>query len=113
MKEAVIPKYATNIVLAFLGAVVLAHSMVHFGRGELPEAVLALLLFLKAFTKRRQPWILVAVGIVSIAVTWIVNTSSATPFRTALSWLAIAGFAVIAFSRYVFKYSQINSVGSG
>ena len=108
-----LPKHASNLVLGFLAIVALTHSFLHFGTGELPEAVLALLLFLKAFSDRRQPWIVAAVGILAIGLTWAVNSAQTFPahYRGLLSWVGIAVFAVLAFSRYILERSPTSSDG--
>jgi peptidoglycan biosynthesis protein MviN/MurJ (putative lipid II flippase) len=104
-------KQSSNAVLGLLGLVAVTHSLIHFGTGELPEAVLALLLFLKAFSDRRQPWTVVAVGVLAVSLTWIVNAVQAVPghYKGILSWLGIAAFAVLAFSRYILERSPTGS----
>jgi apolipoprotein N-acyltransferase len=107
------PKYAPNVVLAVLAIMALAHSLIRFGTGELPEAVLALLLFLKAFSDRRQPWVVAAVGVLAVSLTWVVNSVQAVPahYKGVLSWIGIAVFAVLAFSRYILERSPKGSDG--
>jgi apolipoprotein N-acyltransferase len=108
-----VPKHASNVVLGLLGIVALAHSLVRFGTGELPEAILALLLFLKAFSDRRQPWSLTIIGVLALGLTWVVNSVHAVPsqYRGILSWIGIALFAVLAFSRYVFERTPTSPDG--
>jgi|GEM_PF-6158789 len=108
-----LPKHSPNIALGLLAVVALTHSLLRFGSGELPEAILAGLLFLKAFSDRRQPWIVAAVGILAIGLTWVVNSVQAVPahYRGILSWIGIAVFAVLAFSRYILERSPTSSDG--
>jgi uncharacterized membrane protein YeiH len=101
-----LPKYASNSILAFLGFLALAHSVFRFGTGELPEAILAGLLFLNAFSSRRQPWIVIIVAVFAILVTWTVNWVEA-PFpkhKWLPSWIGIALFTVLALSRYTERF---------
>jgi membrane-bound ClpP family serine protease len=99
-----LPKHAWNIVLGLLGFLAITHSLLRFGTGELPEAILALLLFLKAFSERKQPWTVAAVGILAMGLTWTVNSGPAH-YRGVLSWLGIAAFAVLAFSQLILERS--------
>jgi hypothetical protein len=69
-----LPKDTPNLVLALLGAAALVHSIVHFGTGAIPEAILAVLLFLKAFADRKQPWAVMGMGLLATAITWVVNS---------------------------------------
>jgi len=102
-----VPKHSSNVVLGVLAIVALMHSLLRFGMGELPEAILALLLFLKAFSARRQPWGVAIIGVLALGLTWAVNSVQVVPsqYRVVLSWIGIAVFAVLAFSRYVFERS--------
>jgi hypothetical protein len=108
-----LPKHVSNLVLCLLGIVAPAHSLVRFGTGELPEAILALLLFLKAFSGRRQPWSVTTVGVLALGLTWVVNSVQAIPsqYRGILSWIGIAAFAVLAFSRYILERTPKSSDG--
>jgi hypothetical protein len=100
-----IKRHRSNAILAILGAVAIVHSLLYFGTGTLPEAILAAILFLKAFTGRRQPWSVPLVGILALVLTWIVNASrvSHIHLKEGLSWLGIAAFAILAFSRYTLE----------
>ena len=108
------PKHAPNLILALLGVVALVHSILHFGTGAIPEAILALLLFLKAFRDHKQPWSVMGIGLFATAVTWVVNSGqvpSSHP-REALSWLGIIALAALAFSRYIFERQPVSSSGA-
>jgi len=100
-----LPKHAPNIVLGLLAIVALTHSLLRFGTGELPEAILALLLFLKASSDRRQPWTVAGIGFLAVGLAWSVNSAQAVPvhYKGLLSWVGIAAFVVLAFSRYIFE----------
>jgi membrane-bound ClpP family serine protease len=106
-------KHYSNAILALLGVVALVHSLLRFGTGELPEAILAGLLFLNAFSNRRQSWTVIAVAILAIGLTWTVNSVQAvsSQYRGILSWIGIALFAVLAFSRYILDRSPKSSGG--
>jgi hypothetical protein len=108
-----LPKNTSNQILALLGVVALVHSMVHFGTGAIPEAILAILLFLKAFAGRKQPWMVLGVGLFATAITWVVNSGQilSSHLREALSWLGIVALAALAFSRYIFDRQSASSSG--
>jgi len=107
-------KHSSNIILGLLGTVAVAHSLLHFGTGEMPEAILALLLFMKAFAGRKQPWTVAVVGTLALVLTWAVNSAQAAAAHLGgvLSWLGIALFAMLAFSRYLFERSPKGSDGA-
>lgn len=111
MNALIIPKHASNVTLAVLGVIALVHSFLHFGTGALPEAILALLLFLNAFSNRKQPRIVVAIGIFAIVFTWLANSRvlGTDHVRTAVSWAGILLFATLGFSPFIFKQSHAGS----
>jgi len=106
-----LPKDAPNLILTVLGIVALVHSLLHFGTGALPEAIVAILIFVKAFAGRKQPWIVVGIGFFASAVAWAVNSGwiSSSHLKEGLSWLGIAAMAALAFSRYIFERQAASS----
>ena len=108
-----LPKHSSNMVLGFLGIMAVTHSLLHFGTGEMPEAILSLLLIMKAVSGRRQPWAVAAVGTLALVLTWSINSGHviAAHFGGLLSWISITLFALLAFSQYVFERSPKGSDG--
>jgi hypothetical protein len=97
-----VTKHSSNMTLAALGLITFTHS--RFGTGELPEAMLAVLLFLAAFSNRRQPFFVVGVAMLAVGLTWAVNSGNLVHGRstTFLSLVSIVLFAVLGFSRLIF-----------
>ncbi|HEX6880042.1 MAG TPA: hypothetical protein VF135_06740 [Terriglobales bacterium] len=93
----------TNLTLAVLGFVALVHSIFRFGTGELPEAILAVLLFVAAFTRRKQPVIVAVVGLAALSIVWAVNSGTVGKgvTTTLLSVIGIALFVILGFSRFI------------
>jgi len=93
----------TNLTLAVLGFVALVHSIISFGTGELPEAILAVLLFVAAFTRRKQSVIVAVAGVAALLVVWAVNSGTVGKGVTAtlLSVIGIALFVILGFSRFI------------
>ena len=102
-------KQPSNLLLAIFGVAALLHSILHFGSGTLPEAILALLLFLKAFAGRKQPWSVAITGLLAAVLTWIANSNvlASDHLRMTLSWVGIGLFGVLAFSRFIFEKSKM------
>jgi hypothetical protein len=109
-----LPKDGSNMTLALLGVVALVHSILLFGTGAIPEAILAILLFLKAFSGRKQPWMVLGIGLLATAITWAVNSGQILSghLKEALSWLGIVALAALAFSRYIFERQAASSSGA-
>ena len=104
-------KQWSNATLAVLGIVALAHSVIRFGTGELPEAIFAGILFWAAFSNRKQPAIVVVAGLVALVIVWIVNSGSAGKVFTAtlLSGVGIVLFAILGFSRFLLRTTENKS----
>jgi hypothetical protein len=100
-----LPRYRSNVALLALGVLAIVHSLFYFGTGELPEVILALLLFLKGFAREKQSWVLVAIGIMAIGITWIVNLGKIlpSPIQVVLSCLGIVMFTALVFSKHFFN----------
>jgi hypothetical protein len=106
-----LPKYWSNTALATLGFIALVHSAIHFGTGELPEAILSLLLFLAAFSNRQQPFLVVVLGIGAVVLTWIVNSGSLGLAGTLLSGICIMFYAIVGFSRLILRRTENEQKG--
>jgi hypothetical protein len=108
-----LPKHFSNIVLGILGILALIHSLLYFGTGEVPEAILGLLLGLNGCAERKQPAMLVPIAVAAIALTWIGNSTQAisSQYKAVSSWIAMALFALLAFSRYIFNRSSTHERG--
>lgn len=93
----------TNLILAALGLVALVHSIFRFGRGELPEAILAVLLFVAGFTRRKQSALVAVAGMGALSVVWVVNSGTVGKGVTAtlLSVIGVALFILLGFSRFI------------
>jgi hypothetical protein len=99
-------KYAPNLILTLLGVAALLHSILHHDMGVIPEAILALVLFLKAFAQRKQSWNIAGIGLFATLMALIVNSYSFSSgyLKDVLSWLGIVALAVLAFSRFIFDH---------